>query len=223
MKAILTSLCIAEAMPASAQTAPPPAADAWAPLAFLEGAWGAKATRPDGVAVDASYLFRRELRGHVMARRAASNAACTGPATFDCEHSDELIVYEEQPGQPLKAPVRRQRGTRHPLRGVDARAERRGVSFGRRQWPALPPRIQARPWRDAAGKFQDPDGRDMSDWRRTSSGRPRPARPRAVQAGTTRPGASPSAAPGLTVPQFQIQMPGQSDWRSYLEWSGPKR
>jgi hypothetical protein len=22
--------------------------------------------------------------------------------------------------------------------------------------------------------------------------------------------------------KFQIQMPGQSDWKSYLEWSGPK-
>ena len=102
MKTFLIALCAAAALPAFAQTAAPPAADPWAPLAFLEGTWSAKATRPDGVAVDASYLFRRELKGHVMARRAVSTTACTGPASFDCDHSDELIVYAE-PGQPLHA------------------------------------------------------------------------------------------------------------------------
>jgi len=173
MKAILFSLCVAAALPATAQTSPPPATDAWAPLAFLEGTWAAKATRPDGVAVDASYLFRRELRGHVMARRAASNAQCTGSATFDCEHSDELIVYAEQPGQPLKALYVDNEG--HVIHYV--------VST-----PAP---------NDAVFLSEGTGGpRFRLEYRLDH---------------------------GEMAGKFQMQMPGQSDWHSYLEWSGPKR
>ena len=171
MKALLTTCCLAVALPAPAQTAA--AVDPWAPLAFLEGTWGAKATRPDGVAVDASYLFRRELRGHVMARRAASNAQCTGPAAFDCEHSDELIVYEEQPGQPLKALYVDNEG--HVIHYV--------VST-----PAP---------NDAVFLSEGAGGpRFRLEYRLDH---------------------------GEMAGRFQIQIPGQSDWHSYLEWSGPKR
>ncbi len=172
MKAILISLCVAAALPAAAETAPP-ATDPWAPLAFLEGTWGAKATRPDGVAVDASYLFRRELRGHVMARRAASTARCTGPSTFDCEHSDELIVYEEQPGQPLKALYVDNEG--HVIHYA--------VST-----PAP---------NDAVFLSEGTGGpRFRLEYRLDH---------------------------GEMAGKFQIQMPGQPDWHSYLEWSGAKR
>ncbi len=176
MKTLLTIACLALALPALAQTASAPSAssaDPWAGLAFLEGTWGAKATRPDGVAVDASYLFRRELRGHVLARRAATAANCVGPATFDCDHSDELIVYAEQPGQPLKALYVDNEG--HVIHYA--------VST-----PAP---------NDAVFLSEGTNGpRFRLEYRLDH---------------------------GEMAGKFQVQMPGQPDWHSYLEWSGPKR
>ena len=173
MKAFLLALCATAALPTFAQTAPPPAADPWAPLAFLEGTWAAKATRPDGVAVDSAYLFRRELKGHVMARRAVSTTACAGPASFDCDHSDELIVYQEQPGQPLKALYVDNEG--HVIHYVVSTPAPDDAVF--LSEAAAGPRFRLEYKLDH----------------------------------------------GVMVGKFQLQLPGQSEWRSYLEWSGPKR
>jgi hypothetical protein len=173
MKAILISWCAAAALPVLAQTAPPPAVDPWAALAFLEGTWGAKSTYPEGVAVDSAYLFRRELHGHVLARRAVSAAACSGPATFDCEHSDELIVYQELPGQPLKALYVDNEG--HVIHYVVSTPAPNDVVF--LSEGANGPRFRLEYKLDH----------------------------------------------GEMAGKFQMQMPGQSDWHSYLEWSGTRR
>src|SRR5690242_7446242 len=79
------------------------AADPWRSLAFLEGTWDAK-TKQGSAGADASgaYTFRRELGGKVMARH-SSSAGCKGPADFDCDHKDLLYIFQDAPGQPLKA------------------------------------------------------------------------------------------------------------------------
>ena len=173
MKALLTMCCLAAALPALAQTPAASAPDPWAALAFLEGTWGARATRPDGVAVDSSYLFRRELKGHVLARRAVSTAACTGPAAFDCDHSDELIVFQDAPGQPLKA--------------FYADNEGHVIHY-----------VVSTPAPDDAVFLSEPTGgpRFKLEYKLDH---------------------------GVMAGKFQIQMPGQADWHSYLEWSGPRR
>lgn len=87
-----------------AQTAP--GVDAkpgpWKGLSFLEGTWEAKANG-NGVSTSGVYSFNRELGGHIMARHSTTDPNCKGPAAFDCEHGDLLYVFEEMPGQPLKA------------------------------------------------------------------------------------------------------------------------
>jgi hypothetical protein len=173
MRALLMASWLAVSAPALAQSASAPAADPWAPLAFLEGSWGARSTYPEGVAVDSAYLFRRELHGHVLARRAVSTAACSGPATFDCDHSDELIVFQEQPGQPLKALYVDNEGhVIHYMVSTPAPNDAVFLSEG-----ADGPRFRLEYKLDR----------------------------------------------GEMAGKFQIRMPGQSDWRSYLEWSGAKR
>ncbi len=76
-------------------------ADPLQPLHFLEGTWTAHGTG-QGATSDGTYLFRRELKGHVLARH-AKVASCKGPDDFDCQHGDLLYVFAEMPGQPLKA------------------------------------------------------------------------------------------------------------------------
>ncbi len=78
-------------------------ADPWNALRFLEGTWEAKTqTAPAGVSAAGSYIFRKELGGHVLARH-SSSTGCKGPADFNCEHGDLLYVYQEGPGQTLRA------------------------------------------------------------------------------------------------------------------------
>jgi hypothetical protein len=75
----------------------------WNALRFLEGTWDAKTQgEASGVNATGTYSFRRELGGHILARH-SSAAGCKGPADFDCQHSDLLYVYQDMPGQPLKA------------------------------------------------------------------------------------------------------------------------
>ncbi len=78
-------------------------ADPWSALAFLEGAWDAQTQNaPSGVTASGSYIFRKELGGHILARHSTA-AGCQGPADFNCAHSDLLYIFQDAPGQPLKA------------------------------------------------------------------------------------------------------------------------
>jgi hypothetical protein len=103
MKSLLALAALALAATAGAQSAPTAAADPWAGLAFLEGSWSARAAGPGGATIDGRYEFRRELGGHVLSRHTLASSHCSGPADFDCLHSDQLVVFQEHPGQPLKA------------------------------------------------------------------------------------------------------------------------
>jgi hypothetical protein len=78
------------------------AQDSFKPLAFLEGTWDAKASGATGAAASGTYTFRRDLKGHILARL-SSTTDCKGPASYDCDHGDLLYVFEDAPGQPLKA------------------------------------------------------------------------------------------------------------------------
>ncbi len=75
----------------------------WSALSFLEGTWEAIT---EGGAAKASaagtYSFKRELGGHILARHSSADR-CKGPTDFDCDHGDLLYVYEDGPGQPLRA------------------------------------------------------------------------------------------------------------------------
>src|ERR1700691_392313 len=75
----------------------------WNALTFLEETWDAK-TRggTSGANASGAYTFKKELGGHVLARH-SSSAGCKGPDDFDCEHGDLLYIYQDRPGQPLKA------------------------------------------------------------------------------------------------------------------------
>src|SRR5262249_6004997 len=87
----------------AAQGQPAPPADPLRPLAFLEGTWAAAGKGPQGAAASGSYAFERQLNGHVLMRRIVSKEGCSGPASFDCLHSDFLAVYQDGPGRPLRA------------------------------------------------------------------------------------------------------------------------
>lgn len=83
----------------TASTSPDP----FKTLAFLQGNWAATTHDSGGIHVAGTYAFKPELGGHVFGRHVTNLAACKGPDGFDCEHSDLLYVFEEMPGQPLKA------------------------------------------------------------------------------------------------------------------------
>ena len=85
------------------QTPAPQAPDPFAPLAFLKGNWQATTHDTAGVHVTGTYSFTPELNGHILARHVTSPTACKGPATFDCDHTDQLYIFAEAPGQPLRA------------------------------------------------------------------------------------------------------------------------
>src|SRR5215471_4823053 len=86
----------------AAQT-PPPTTEQWRALSFLEGTWDAKTTKAEpGVTSAGLYTFRKELGGHILARH-TTNTGCKGPVDYNCDHSDELYVYEEASDAPLKA------------------------------------------------------------------------------------------------------------------------
>jgi len=75
----------------------------WTALSFLEGTWNAGTQGGTaGANVLGTYIFRRELGGHILARH-SSSAGCKGPDDFDCQHGDLLYIYQETSGQPLKA------------------------------------------------------------------------------------------------------------------------
>jgi hypothetical protein len=110
----------------------------------------------------------------VLARRSTSDVACKGPATFDCEHGDILYVYEEAPGQPLKAIYFDNEG--HVIHYDVTTPTATSVVF--LSEPSHPgPRFRL--------TYELKDAQMLG--------------------------------------KFQMQMPGQTEWKSYLEWSGGKK
>jgi len=146
----------------------------WDSLKFLEGAWQAKTPGgPSGPAVSGTYSFRKELDGHILARHGSSDT-CKGPADFDCDHHDLLYVYQNAPGQPMKAIFFDNEG--HVIHyDVSTPAPGQVVFLSDGSTPGPQFRLTY----------------ELKD---------------SVMSG-----------------KFQMQMPGKSDWKSYLEWSGPKK
>lgn len=157
-----------------AQTRASAPADPLQGLQFLQGTWQAQTQgNGSGPAVSGTYVFRRELGGHVLARHSSSDA-CKGPADFDCDHHDLLYVYQDSPGQPLKAIYFDNEG--HVI-----------------HYDVLTPT-------PAQVMFLSDSSQPGPRFRLTYQ------LSNAVMSG-----------------KFQMQMPGQSEWKSYLEWSGGRK
>jgi hypothetical protein len=154
-----------------AQTAPAP--DPFKSLSFLEQNWEANTNGYGGVKSSGTYTFRRELGGHILARRSTSEVACKGPADFDCGHGDMLYVYEDAPGQPLRAIYFDNEG--HVIHYAVSTPTPTSVVFLSEPGPGPQFRLSY----------------ELKD--------------------------------SLLVGKFQSLMPGQKEWKSYLEWSGPKK
>ena len=171
MKRIAIPLLLAVSLSTLAQT--PPAQDPFKALSFLEQNWEANTNGYAGVKSAGTYTFRRELGGHILARRATSDVACKGPADFDCGHGDMLYIYQDAPGQPLKAIYFDNEG--HVIHYNVSTPVPSSVVF-----------------------LSEPSG-GAPQFRLTYE-----------------------MKGALLLGKFQSQMPGQSEWKSYLEWSGPK-
>jgi len=162
------------ALPVAAQSTPSPVTDSWKALSFLQGTWEAKGTGSQGISRTGTYTFRSELGDHILARHSTSDAGCKGPATFDCEHSDLFYVYQDAPGQSLKAIYFDNEG--HVIHyGVSAPDATSAIFLSDSAQPG-------------------PQFRLIYELKA------------AVMSG-----------------KFQMRMPGQTEWKSYLEWSGSKR
>lgn len=146
--------------------------DSWQALSFLEGTWQAKTGEGSSAKVTGTYTFAKELKGHILARHGVV-AGCTGPEAFDCEHSDLLYVFEERPGQPLKAIYFDNEG--HVIHYALSTPDATTAVFLSEPGPG--PRFRLVYHLEHA----------------------------------------------VMLGKFQMQMPGQDDWKSYLEWSGGKQ
>ncbi len=172
---LLRALFLALPVLAAAQTAPAsPAPDPFKSLAFLEQDWQANTNGAAGVQTTGTYTFRRELGGHVLVRHSTSAAGCKGPATFDCEHGDILYVFEEAPGQPLKAIYFDNEG--HVIHYDVTTPTPTSIVF-------LSEATHPGPQFRLTYELKD----------------------------------------SQMLGKFQMHMPGQTEWKSYLEWSGPKK
>ncbi len=174
MKKIALMLPLLLALPLAGQSATPSAADPWQALAFLNGTWEAKTAGSTNVAAIGTYTFKPELGNHILGRHSTTNAGCKGPANFDCDHGDLLYVYQDAPGQPLKAIYFDNEG--HVIHYAVSTPDATTAMFL------------------SEGTQPGPQFRLLYELK-----------------GTTMQG------------KFQMRMPGQSDWKSYLEWSGAKR
>ncbi len=172
MKQITITLLLAISLAAVAQT--PSAQDPFKALSFLEQNWEANTNGYAGVNSAGSYTFRRELGGHILARRSTGEVTCKGPADFDCGHGDMLYVYPDAPGQQLKAIYFDNEG--HVIHYDVFTPTPLSVIF-----------------------LSEPSG-----------GGPQFRLMYELKG-------------ALLFGKFQSQMPGQAEWKSYLEWSGPKR
>jgi hypothetical protein len=173
MKRLCIALFMCCSLPLMAQTAANAAPDPWKALSFLEGTWDAIAHGNPGVATSGLYTFQRELNGHIMARHTTSDPGCKGRASFDCAHGDLLYIFQDAPGQPLRAIYFDNEG--HVIHYDISTPEPNCVVF-----------------LSEAGS--GPQFRLVYELKA------------AVMTG-----------------KFQMRMPGQSEWNSYLEWSGGKR
>lgn len=124
-----------------------------------------------GAAAAGTYVFRKELNGHILARHSSSDS-CKGPADFDCDHHDLLYVYPE--GGLLKAIYFDGEG--HVI-----------------HYEVSTPGISTAVFLSSATQ-PGPQFRLTYERKET------------VMSG-----------------KFQMHMPGQTEWKSYLEWSGPKQ
>ena len=174
MKKLLAVILLCLPFSLLAQSAAPSAADPWKALAFLLGTWEAKTMGDTGVAASATGTFQMELGNHILARHSTSYAHCKGPATFDCAHSDLLYVYEDAPGQPLKAIYFDNEG--HVIH-YDVTTPTPSTAIFLSEVSERGPQFRL---------IYELKGAIMSG-------------------------------------KFQIHMPGQSEWKSYLEWSGAKQ
>ena len=159
------------AAPLCAQTAATP--DPWKALSFLEGTWEAK-TQGGAASAAGLYTFQLELDKHILARHSTTDPGCKGPANFDCAHGDLLYVYEDAPGQPLKAIYFDNEG--HVLHYSVSTLDATTAVF--LTDPAAPG-----PQFKLVYELKGP----------------------------------------LMTGKFQMKMPGQTEWKSYLEWSGGKK
>ena len=150
--------------------------DHWQALSFLQGTWSASTTTAgsSGAKISGTYTFQLELKNHILARHTTSIEGCKGPATVDCDRGDLLYIYQDVPGQPLRAIYFDSEG--HVIHYDVSTPNTTTAIF--LSDPAQP----------------GPQYRLVYELKgETMSGK------------------------------FQIRMPGQSDWGSYLEWSGDRR
>jgi hypothetical protein len=160
---------IAVALPA--QQKPP--ADPWQPLRFLIGTWQARTQGGSaGASSTGAYTFQLELRGHVIARH-SSGSGCTGPADFNCEHSDLLYLYQDSAAQPVKAIYFDNEG--HVIH-YDVAAPTANTAVLTSEASTSGPQYRL------TYELKGP----------------------------------------VMYGKFQLRMPGQGDFKSYLEWSGEK-
>jgi hypothetical protein len=173
MKRWVMALIVCCSLPIAAQTAASSTPDPWKALSFLEGTWAAKAHGDAGAAASGRYTFQWELDGHVLARHSTTDPNCKGPASFDCTHGDLLYVFQNAPGQPLKAIYFDNEG--HAIHYDVATPTSTSVVF--LSEPAPGPQFRL----------------------------------------------SYELKSGLMTGKFEMRMPGQTEWRSYLEWSGTRQ
>jgi hypothetical protein len=149
--------------------------DPWKALAFLEGTWDAHTQGGSaGAQGSGTYTFRPELKHHVLVRSSSGSADCSGPKSFDCEHSDVLYVYQEAQDQPLRAIYFDSEG--HVIHYAVSTPDSTTAVFASEASPSGP-------------QFQ-----------------------LVYQLNGT-----------LMSGKFQMRMPGQTAWKSYLEWNGAKK
>lgn len=164
---------LAFALPLVAQSTPTPSVDPLKSLAFLEGTWEAKSQAGSaGATSSGTYTFKRELGNHVLARSSRSSA-CKAPEGFNCEHRDLLYVFEDAPGEALKAIYFDNEG--HVIHyDVSTPTPTSAIFLSESSRPGPQFRLVY----------------DLKD--------------------------------GAMSGKFQMRMPGQAEWKSYLEWSGAR-
>lgn len=158
----------------AAQGTPSSPIDPWKALGFLQGTWEAKATGGQGVSATGTYTFSSELGDRILARHSTSDAGCKGPESFNCDHHDLLYIYQDAPGQSLKAIYFDNEG--HVIHYDVSTPEAKTAIFL------------------SDGSLPGPQFRLTYELKG------------AVMSG-----------------KFQMRPPGQSEWNSYLEWSGSKQ
>jgi hypothetical protein len=169
---ILASVLLLLSMPLLSQNVPAASPNPWSSLGFLQGSWEAKTQGNASVTASGTYTFSMELGNHILARHSIPSS-CKGPETFHCDHGDLLYVYEDAPGQPLKAIYFDNEG--HVIHYDVATPTPTTVIF-------LSDASQVGPRFRLIYELKD----------------------------------------AIMFGKFQVQMPGQSEWSSYLEWSGAK-